>query len=122
MMIEMATPAGPTSEVAPGNQGLAQLASYLQVEVERLGQFFCRPRRVGCACSERSAFRAATPILHPGWTLTRALADVCQSDVRPEVELLFCCLRNRLDRGGTPRIQSLLQGRIDWAYLFNLAG
>jgi hypothetical protein len=41
--------------------------------------------------------------------------------VSPEVELLLCCARTHLDSETAARIRALLQQRIDWKHLFQIA-
>ena len=43
------------------------------------------------------------------------------SENRPEIEILLCCARTRMDANTARRIEALLDGDIDWNYLFRTA-
>jgi len=43
------------------------------------------------------------------------------SKLRPEDEMLLCCARTDIDSDTTERIQTLLQGSVDWQYLVGAA-
>lgn len=43
-------------------------------------------------------------------------------DARPEVELLLCCARTRMDSARAARIGALCQENLDWSYLLQTAG
>ncbi|MCL4294770.1 MAG: nucleotidyltransferase family protein [Anaerolineae bacterium] len=43
------------------------------------------------------------------------------ADLRPEVRLLICCARTRLDAAHAERLKTLAYADIDWAYLTSLA-
>lgn len=54
-------------------------------------------------------------------TLMQLSAKAPRVGVRPEVELLLCCARTRIDSETAERIKTLLQENIDWAYLIQTA-
>jgi hypothetical protein len=54
-------------------------------------------------------------------TITQASAKAPMTATRPEVELLLCFARTRIDAKTSERIRTLLQEDIDWAYLIQTA-
>lgn len=50
-------------------------------------------------------------------TLTELSAEVPVAAIRPEIELLLCCARTRIDPETAERIRTLLLKNIDWRYL-----
>jgi Uncharacterised nucleotidyltransferase len=53
--------------------------------------------------------------------LTQAPAKI-PAATRPEIELMLCCARTRIDSATAIRIKTLLQQDIDWVYLIQTAG
>jgi Uncharacterised nucleotidyltransferase len=53
--------------------------------------------------------------------LTQASAKT-PAATRPEIELMLCCARTRIDSATGDRIKTLLQQDIDWVYLIQTAG
>ncbi|MCL1470695.1 nucleotidyltransferase family protein [Argonema antarcticum] len=47
--------------------------------------------------------------------------EINAKESRPEIELLLCCARTRIDTAMAERIKTLLQGNIDWTYLIEIA-
>lgn len=54
-------------------------------------------------------------------TLTPASTQTSTPATHPEIELILCCCRTDIDTATTQRIQTLLQQKIDWAYLVQTA-
>lgn len=50
-----------------------------------------------------------------------ACSELVAPRFRPEVELLLCCARTEMDGERTARIRVILEGEIDWDYLFRTA-
>ncbi len=53
--------------------------------------------------------------------MSGAAANGPAARARPEVELLLCCARARVDAAQTARIHALVAGALDWTYLIQLA-
>ncbi|MBD2482581.1 nucleotidyltransferase family protein [Planktothrix sp. FACHB-1365] len=47
--------------------------------------------------------------------------EIKLKESRPEIELLICCARTSIDSTMTERIKTILQGKIDWKYLIEIA-
>src|SRR5690349_4530679 len=43
------------------------------------------------------------------------------ADLGPEAQLLLCCARTLMDTANAERIVALLQDKIDWSYLLQIA-
>jgi len=54
-------------------------------------------------------------------SLSHPIAQTPFGKSRPEIELMLACVSTHLDAGRTDRINALLQGEIDWAYVFRAA-
>ncbi len=54
-------------------------------------------------------------------TLPRPYIRNFETNIRPEIELLLCCVRPQVDDAISERIKSLVKENIDWQYLIQIA-
>lgn len=54
-------------------------------------------------------------------TISAPPAQAFVTDVRPEIELLLCCARARMDASRVARLRELLDGALDWDFIINSA-
>ena len=54
-------------------------------------------------------------------TLSKSYIRNLETNIRPEIELLLCCVRPLVNDTNVNRIKALVQGDIDWQYLIQTA-
>lgn len=54
-------------------------------------------------------------------TLSKSYIRNLETNIRPEIELLVCCVRPQVDDAISDRITALVQEKIDWEYLIQTA-
>jgi hypothetical protein len=54
-------------------------------------------------------------------TFSQPLIQPSPANLRPELALLLCCARTKLEAEHRERTETLLRGEIDWRYLIDVA-